>query len=202
MNLTGGGEYKLLFLLPVFPDTARVLLLDAGSAALGDRLSSMGIECVRGSIRDLGPGGEEFDIIVAGRMPEGRMETERFVRSADGLLAEKGWLVVVSPNRFGYRRFARRKEGGSSLRAMTGMMRRMGFSDIHVYSPVPDSENPSAFISLRGTSSFEFLLGQFPDFMSVRSGPLRSIISLLVRTGIFRYVQNHYAVVAGGRKRG
>lgn len=205
MNQTGGGEYKLLFLLPVFPDTGRVLLLDIGSDSLERRLSAMGIECRTGSVDDVSrddAGAGRFDLIVAGRMPSGRRAMDMFKRSVGGLLTGTGWLVVVSPNRFGYSRLAGRGGGGagSSLGAMRGMVRKMGFTDIHIYSPVPDTANPSAFISLYGSNSLEFLLGQFPDFISARSGPVRGILSLLIRTGIFRYVQNYYAIVAGGRE--
>ena len=205
MNQTGGGEYKLLFLLPVFPDTGRVLLLDIESDSLEQRLSAMGIECRSGSVDGAElecTGDGMYDVIIAGRMPSGRRSMKAFMRSVDGLLSGAGWLVVVSPNRFGYSRLAGRGGGGggsSSLRAMRGMVRQMGFTDVHVYSPVPDTVNPSAFISLYGSNSLEFLLGQFPDFISAWSGPVRSIFSLLIRTGIFRYVQNHYAIVAGRR---
>ena len=204
MNQTGGGDYKLLFLLPVFPDTERVLLLDIESDGLGSRLSAMGLECVPGSVADPGKnaGNGQYDLIVAGRMPSGRSQKKRFMSSVGRLLAERGWLVVLSPNRFGYRRLAGKGGGGSSLGAMKGMMRRIGFSDIRAYSPVPDPANPSAFISLSGPGSYEFLLGQFPDFVSARSGPLRVILSTLIRAGLFSHVQNYFAVVAGGMKRG
>ena len=43
MTVADGG-YKLLFLLPVFPGTRRVLLLDAEFGALARRLTDAGIE--------------------------------------------------------------------------------------------------------------------------------------------------------------
>jgi hypothetical protein len=204
MNQTGGGEYKLLFLLPVFPDTGKVLLLDIDSDGLGSRLSAMGLECVTGSVGDPGKsaGDGEYDLVVAGRMPSGRAQKSRFVSSVGRLLAERGWLVVLSPNRFGYGRLTGKGGGGgSSLGAMKGMMKKMGFSDIRAYSPVPDPANPSAFVSLSGPGSYEFLLGQFPDFVSTGQGPLRAVLHALIRAGIFSRVQNHYAVVAGERGR-
>jgi hypothetical protein len=205
MNETVGGEYKLLFILPVFPDTGRVLLLDIPSRDLENRLSAMGIDCRSGSME--GAAGEDtcggYDLIVAGRMPAGRKGRSEFSRSVGRLLSPQGRLVIVAPNRFGYSRLTGRKggtEGSSSLGTMRGMVRKMGFSEVSVFSPVPDTANPSAFISLYGSNSFEFLLAQFPDFISAKSGPVRSLFTLLIRTGIFRHFQNHYAIVAGGRE--
>ena len=147
--------------------------------------------------------GGKYDLIVAGRMPKGKKSRKGFARAVDVLLSADGWLVIVSSNRFGYSRLTGRGggDGGSTLPVMKKMVREMGFADIHVYSPVPDTDNPSAFISLRGRSSLEFLLGQFPDFISARSGPARRIFSLLVRTGLLGYFHNNYAVVAGGLRR-
>jgi hypothetical protein len=206
MSKTGGGEYKLLFLLPIFPDTGRILLLDIESVELAERLSAIGIECRTASIEDPEPvdvtEDGRYDVIIAGRMPAGGRGAARFVRLVDALLSTRGWLVTISPNRYGYSRLMGRAGSGkvySSLPAMRRLMRKMGFQDIHAYSPVPDPANPTAFISLSGYHSLEFLLGQFPDFISARSGPARAILAVIIRTGLFRYVQNHYVVIAGGR---
>lgn len=217
MNQADGGGYKLLFILPIAPDTANVLFLDFEPGTLGERLAAMGIECRCGSLEGRGrpaADGARYDLIVAGSVPPGRRGTDSFAEAVGTLLSPGGHLVTVAANRFGYSRLAGvvggtgsgrggRARGaageGRSLRYLMRIMRGMGFTAVHAFSPVPDPSNPSAFISLRDPNTLEFLLGQFPDFITARSRPVKALLRALIRSGAYAHLLNHYVIVAGGR---
>ena len=220
MSPNNNGEYKLLFCLPVFQDTSEILFLDFQAEGLMRKLSTLDIDVYAGSIARLESvrkaAGRGYDVIIMGRLPEGRSEKERFTDLFDELLSESGHLVAVVSNRFGYKRLLGKlggrgrsagrgilpESGGrtASLCAVHRILRNAGFKDINTFSPIPDLVNPSAIISLAGSNSLEFLFSQFPGFMKARSRLIDGILKLLVRTGIFRYLLNEYVVVAGKRQ--
>ena len=70
------GEYKLLFLLPVFPDTRDILFIDFESDELRQTLSSLGINVFSNSLEKphsgQAAGQDKYDLVLAGKRPSER----------------------------------------------------------------------------------------------------------------------------------
>ena len=202
------GEYKLLFLLPVFPDTRDILFIDFESDELRQTLSSLGINVFSNSLEKphsgQAAGPDKYDLVLAGKWPSERAGGENFFDLLDRVLSGSGQLVAVVSNRFSYKRLIKKIVGRSSatvetssLRSVIRLLEKNGFSRINLFSPIPDLKNPSVIISLDGSNSLQFLFNQFPDFMTTRSGLIRGMLKLLNRTGIYKYILEEYVVVAG-----
>ena len=220
MNRIDTGDYKLAFLLPVFPETKNILFLDLEFEGLRRKLVDLGVDVRTGSIGDPGPerggGGGVYDLIVSGRMPSGREEESAFIKAVGDLLSPSGHLVAMAINKFGQSRFRGRTArssppgeikaspvgivGTCTLRGMLRIIRRMGFKEVRSYSPIPCFENPSMFISLDDANSMKFLLAQFPDFFVTRSRLLPGLLDITLKTGTFKYFLDQYVIVAGKRQ--
>jgi hypothetical protein len=132
-------EYKLLFLLPIFPQTESVLLLDIKPMSLITRLLEAGIRVCHArlgrdgrigtgtSFNPSGPGesspresdldsvaGQVFDIVVAGNLPAGQSAIAPLAEEIQSILAESGHLVAVLSNKYGYSRLRKALKPASS----------------------------------------------------------------------------------------
>ncbi len=115
---------RLLFVLPLYSGTRRVLFIGIEGDALREALGKHGIVVNHAALNDEGvidpparagagtaaaaPRSENehrFDMVIAGRLPKGGASRERFTRSILGLLSPRGHFVLIIENRFGYARF-------------------------------------------------------------------------------------------------
>jgi hypothetical protein len=139
---------RLLFVLPLFSGTKRVLFVGIKGDALREALEEHGIEVSHAALNAEGtieprdraganaapvvPRSENehrFDVVVTGRMPKEGASRERFTRSILGLLSPQGHFVLIAENRYGYARFlgaARRPHTLFSRTASRGLMSYRG----------------------------------------------------------------------------
>jgi hypothetical protein len=204
---SGKGVYKLLYILPIFQHSKRILLLDFKDENLKDRLSSMeaDVDCWSFSNIDGTPSdGTRFDIIIGARLPAYLREKKRFLDNVVGFLNEEGYFVSVFSNSLGFSglkgRIRRGTAGGrpedlSLARGRKGL-RDLGFSEVGIFAPVPDISNPTAFLSLKESNSLRFMLSNFPGFRKKRSLIHEGAMKLLIGTNSYKYFLNQYVIVS------
>ena len=198
----GKGVYKLIYILPLFQHSKRILLLDFKDESLMSRLSSMGADVDYRRFSDSGgtvSDGTRFDIVIGARLPAYLKEKKRFLDNVVGLLNEEGYFVSVFSNSIGFSGLKGRQiphEAGLSLARGRKGLRDLGFSEVGIFAPVPDISNPTAFLSLKESNSLRFMLSNFPGFRKKKSFLHEGVMKLLIGTNSYKYFLNQYVIVS------